>query len=383
VSEPEKLYITAHYYGTVTGEIDKEVETYQLWKQTYPRDWTPYNNLAVLYGQTGQHDKQVEEARAALRLEPNHPLPYANLGFGYLDLNRFAEAKAVFEDAVAQGRDSTGIHIGLYILAFLEANQEAMQRQVDWVKGKPGEAVMLSLQAAAAEYAGKLQEAGKLRQRSMQLARRLGRIENAATTAVSQALREASLGNYQNARRQAEAALAIAPASNVQQIAALALAWAGDVARAQTLADDLGQRFPTDTLLNARALPTIRAASEIQRGNPARAVELLETASLYELGGGPGNFGRASIYTRGQAYLRLGKGDEAALEFQKILDHPGLAALGPLRPLAQLGLARARALAGDTAGARRAYQDFLALWKDADPDIPILQEAKAEYAKLR
>ncbi len=383
VSEPEKLYITAHYYGTVTGENDKQAEIYQLWKRTYPRDWTPYNNLAVLYSQTGQHDKVVEEARAALRLEPNHPLPYVNLGFGYLALNRFAEAKAVFEDAVAQGRDDTGIHIGLYILAFLEANREAMQRQVDWVKGKPGEGLMLSLQAAAAEYSGKLQEAGKLQQRSMQLARRLGRVENAATTAASQALAEAAVGNHQNARRQAEAALAIAPASNVQQIAALALAWSGNVARAQALADDLGQRFPTDTLLNARALPTIRAASEIQRGNPARAVELLEMASLYELGGGSGNLGRASIYTRGQAYLRLGKGDEAALEFQKILDHPGLAALGPLRPLAHLGLARARALASDTLGARRAYQDFLALWKDADPDIPILQEAKAEYAQLR
>ncbi|MEE8608478.1 MAG: tetratricopeptide repeat protein, partial [Nitrospiraceae bacterium] len=383
VSELERFYISAHYYDGVTGEINKAVETYKLWKQTYPRDWTPPNNLAVLYSLAGEHDKVVEEAREALRLEPNHPFPYANLGFGYLNLDRFAEAKAVFEDAIAQKRDNTAIHIGLYILAFLEMNKEAMQRQVDWAKGKPGEAVMLSLQAGVAEYSGKLQEAGKLQQRSMQLARRLDRMENAARTAAFQALREASLGNYKNARRQAEAALAIAPGYDAQKAAALALAWAGDVARAQALADDLGQRFPTDTLLNALALPTIRAASEIQRGNPARAVELLETAGLYELGGEPGNLGRASIYTRGQAYLRLGKGDEAALEFQKILDHPGLSALGPLRPLAHLGLARAHALAGDTAGARRAYQDFLALWKDADPDIPILQEAKAEYAKLR
>jgi tetratricopeptide (TPR) repeat protein len=258
-----------------------------------------------------------------------------------------------------------------------------MQRHAQWAKGKPSEAPMLQDQALAAAFSGKLQEARKFFKQSIELSQRRNFTEAAAATISVEAVVEATFGNTRQARERAQAALSLAPGRPLQAGTALALVRAGALGRAQALVDDLAQRFPTYTLLNAHALPTIRAASEIQRGNPAHAVELLETASLYELGAGPGNLGRASIYTRGQAYLRLGRGDEAALEFQKILDRPGLSALGPLRPLAHLGLARARALAGDTAAARRAYQDFLALWKDADPDIPILQEAKAEYAQLR
>ena len=239
---------------------------------------------------------------------------------------------------------------------------------------------MLQDQALAVAFSGKLQEARKFFKQSIELSQRRNFTEAAAATISVEAVVEATFGNTRKARERAHAALSLAPGRPLQAYTALALARSGALGRAERLADDLAQRFPTDTLLNARDLPTLRAAIEIQRNNPARAVELLQSATPYELGW----FGMFNaMYTRGQAYVQAGQGTEAAAEYQKILDHRGVAPLSPQYPLAYLGLARAHALAGDTAGARRAYQDFLALWKDADPDIPILQEAKAEYAKLQ
>ncbi|MHC4696941.1 MAG: tetratricopeptide repeat protein, partial [Planctomycetota bacterium] len=388
VSEPERLYITAHYYEGVTGETDKAIETYKLWKQTYPRHWTPYNNLSIQYSTIGQYEKAVEEGREAVRLEPNHPFPYFVLAWGYLGLNRFEEAKTICERQIAQGLEDVGGHMTLYAIAFVQGDMAAIRRHAEWATGKPGEGLMLSVRGQAAAFHGKLQEARVLFTQAVQLELRNNFKERAASTTASGALTEAGFGSAPEAREGAAAALAIARGRNAQWIAAQALAVAGDVDQAEALADDLGKRFPTHTLLHAVELPIIRGVIEMQRGNPTGAIELLRTATPYEPGWPAG---LAAIYVRGQASLQAGMGPEAAAEFQKIIDHRGVAPVSALYPLAHLGLARAYAITGgqaasgtrDTAKARRFYQDFFALWKDADPDIPILQEAKAEYAKLK
>jgi len=231
----------------------------------------------------------------------------------------------------------------------------------------------------AAASAGKLNQARELYRQASELDQRYGLKERAAGTAAAAAATEAECGNSGRAREQAAIALAMARGPGVEGGAARALALAGDIRQAQALADDLAKRFPLHTLLNAVQVPMIRASIEIERTNPARAIELLAAAAPYEFG-----FGElGAIYLRGRAYVRMGKGNEAAAEFQKILDHRGVFPVAPVHALAHLGLARAYVVAGDAAKSRKAYQDFLALWKDADPDIPILQQAKAEFAKLK
>jgi eukaryotic-like serine/threonine-protein kinase len=380
VSEPEKFYISSHYYGNLTGELDKEVETYQLWKQTYPRDWTPPNNLAVLYNVTGQHEKAVAEALEALRLAPNHPFPYSNLAEAYLGLNRFDEGKAICEQQIARGLEDVFVHATLYEIAFVQGDKTTMQRHGEWTVGKPGEDVMLLFEALAAASSGELQTSKDFFRRSIELAQRQKLTERAARATAQEALLEAQFGNYSQARERAMASLAMARGIQVQAIAAQALARSHDIGQAQALADDLAKRFPANTLLNAVTVPIIRGEIEIERHDPKRAIELLQVATPYELGW---PWGLVQMYVRGEAYLAAREGKEAGAEFQKILDHRGVNALSPLSVLARLGLARAYALKGDTAQSGRAYQDFFALWKDADPDIPILQQAKAEYAKLK
>ncbi|MFQ5818158.1 MAG: hypothetical protein ACE5H2_09440, partial [Terriglobia bacterium] len=261
---------------------------------------------------------------------------------------------------------------------------QAMQRHAAWATGKPDEGRMLRFQAHAAAFSGELETARERFGRSVEVAQRHNLKELAAFTAILEALTEAEFGNYQQAREGATAALAIARSRYARGLAAHTLALSGAIRQAQALADDLGERFPTDTLVNGVWLPTIRAAIESQRGNPRKAIEWLQAATPYELGLEPGESpGFTAVYVRGQAYLRMGMGGKAAAEFQKILDHRGVDPGSPRYSLAYLGRARAWALAGETSKSRRAYQDFFALWKDADPDIPILLEAKAEYAKLQ
>ena len=379
VSERERFYISAHYYNSVTGEIDKARETYELWKQTYPRDSVPHNNLAVFYNGIGQHEKALAEAQEALRLDPNGPLHYGNVAGSYLNLNRLAEAKAILERQLTQLGDSPDLHFTLYDIAFLQGDAAAMQKHVAAVRGKSEEDRMLRVQAQAAAYSGRRREARELYLQSAELSQRNGFKEYAAFTVALGAFVEAEFGNHNQARERATAALAITRGVGVEGVAAQALALSSDVRQAQALADDLAKRFPTDTLFNAVSLPIIRSTVELQRGNAARAIELLQAAAPYEFGFG----GLGAIYIRGQAYLRAGKGTEAAIEFQKILDHKGINPTFLLHALSHLGLARAYALAGNAAKSRKAFQDFLALWKDADPDIPLLQQAKAEYAKLK
>ncbi len=379
VSERERFYISAHYYSSVTGEIDKARETYELWKQTYPRDTVPHNNLAVYYESIGRYEKALAEAQEALRLDPNEPLHYLHVALSYLGLNRIAEAKAIAERQVAQLGESPNPHFTLYNAAFLQGDAAGMQKHAAALRGKPQEDQMLSLRAANAAYFGRMREARELYRQSVELSQRRVFKERAAFTAALEAVTEAEFGNASRARERATAALAMARGPGVEGGTARALALAGDIRQAQVLADDLGKRFPLDTLLNAVQVPMIRASIEIERANPARAIELLAAAAPYEFGLG----GLGATYLRGRAYLRAGKGNEAAAEFQKLLDHRGINPTAPAHALAHLGLARAYALAGDTSKARKAYQDFLALWKDADPDLPVLAKSRAEYARLK
>jgi tetratricopeptide (TPR) repeat protein len=382
VSEPERLYITSHYYLSVTGEIDKEIETYQVWLKTYPRADAPLANLTLRYNNIGQYEKALEIGRRSLEVDPDSVYPYANLGGAYLGLNRLEEAKAILQQGLDRGFDTWPIHAGLHAVAFLERDTEAMNRHTEWGKGTPGEIFMLGfVQANAATYWGKLGESRKLNQRAIELSQRYNLKELSTNLTAIEAATEAMFGNFPRARTKAKEALAGASEKNPPALVGLALALAGELSQAESFADKVARRFPTDTVLNTRDLPSIRAIIDLKRGDPAKAVERLKAAAPYELGG-PGPGGLFSIYLRGQAYLQAGASMEAAAEFQKIIDHPGVAPSSPLHALTHLALGQARKLAGDTAAARRAYQDFLALWKDADPDLPILREAKAEYAKL-
>jgi eukaryotic-like serine/threonine-protein kinase len=379
VSEFEKLYISSHYYWLVTGELDKAIEIFELARQTYPREMTAPNNLGVIYDSTGQYEKAVPEAREAILRGPNEPFGYDNLAVAYLGLNRFDDAKATCEQEIAKGLAVEAPRCFLYQLAFVQGDTAVMQREAAWAIGKRGEELSLRIQALAEASLGKLQISRDLFRRSAEASERQGLKEGAAATAAIESLVDAHFGNYTRTRTEATAALSVAHSQFALVLAAQALALAGDFRRSQAVADDLAARFPTDTMMNSLNLPLIRADIEIGRGNPARALQLLEPAARYEL-----SFqGIGATYARGQAYVDSGKGVEASVEFQKILDHRGIAPVLPVHALAEVGLAHARVLAGDAAGAHTAYQDFFALWKDADPAIPILQQAKAEYAKLK
>ncbi|MFQ5694431.1 MAG: protein kinase [Terriglobia bacterium] len=376
VSEPERLYINAHYYNSVTGEINKARDTYELWRRTYPRESTPHINLANIYNQLGQYESALEAAREGKRLDPESPFAHSNLLNAYMSLNRFADAKALCEELVALKRDNIGIHATLYTLAFLEGDAAAMQAQVEWARGRPLEAVMLGTQAGAAASGGRLQESRDLGRQVLQKMRQLGLSGSVAGVVAGQAMMEAAVGNASRARERAAEALAITRSQEVLTAAGAALALAGEVGRAQAIIDELEQRVPTDTLLHAVNVPLLRAAVALQGGHAAQAIELLQSAAPYE---------RAVLAVsclRGFAYLELGEPTNAAAEFQSVLDRRGVDPFSLFHPLAQLELGRAYAQAGDTAKARTAYQDFLALWKDADPDIPVLKQAQAEYAQL-
>jgi eukaryotic-like serine/threonine-protein kinase len=379
VSEREKFYIESTYYQFVPGDLEKAHQVYELWAQTYPRDSVPRNNLSVIYSQLGQYDKALAEIRELLRLDPASGLGYANLAGDYLVLNRLEEARATAEEALAKKLDSPILRNILYALAVLQNDAAGMAQQVAWAAGKPGaEFRMLENQADTEAYYGRLGKAREIFQRAIESAKRDGNKEGVAYVMLDAAGTEADFGNIALGRKGTAAALAVAPSRDVQVYAAQVLAEAHDAPQAEKMANKLDSDHPTDTLIQRCSLPTIRARIELSRGNPARAIDLLELAKSIELG-----CGLYPAYLRGLALLGTRQGAAAAVEFQKIFDHPGLMVNSDTVPLARLGLARARATSGDTPGARTTYQDFLALWKDADTDIPILKQAKAEYAKLQ
>jgi class 3 adenylate cyclase/tetratricopeptide (TPR) repeat protein len=386
VSERERFHIEAHYYNFVNGDLEKTRQAYELWAQTYPRDDVAPGNLGIIYLYLGQYDKAIAEAREALRLDVSGT-SYANLVNSYLVENRQQEARALIAEAEAKKLDSPYMHFNLNLLAFLQNDAAGMAQQATWAMGKPGvEDLLLNNQADTAAYSGRLGKAREFSRRAVASAQRAEEKETAAGYEASSAVREALFGNAVEARQRAAAALVLSTGRDVQDGVALALALAGDVAKSQALGDDLAKRFPEDTFVQFNYLPTLRAQLALIRNDSSKAIEALQAAVPFELGAaGSGGFTPTlyPVYMRGEAYLAAHQGAEAAAEFQKILGWPGIVYNEPIGALAHLGLARAYVLQGDATKARTAYNDFLTLWKDADPDVPILMAAKSEYAKLK
>jgi serine/threonine protein kinase/Tfp pilus assembly protein PilF len=384
VTEREKVRISANYFYA-TGEIDKEAETYELWIATYPRDPLPHTNLGNDYAYMGQYDKALAEFKETLRLATDDVSSYVNLGITYLDLNRLEEAKASFDQALGHKLDSGFLRQYIYVLAFLRGDTAQMEQQLAWGAGKPGdEDVLLSIQSDTEAYFGQLRKARDFSRRAVESAVRADSKEAAALWEVNAALRDAELGNTAYARQGATAALALSLGRDVKVCAALTLARIGDVPRAKALAADLERNYPIDKMLKLYWLPTINAAIELNKDNSSQALEYLEAAAPYELGQAEMSINYLyPAYMRGQAQLMAHDGTAAAAEFQKLLDHRGIVMNFVTGSLAHLQIGRAYAMAGGTARAKSAYQDFLALWKDADPDLPILKEAKTEYLKLQ
>ncbi|MFZ0645769.1 MAG: tetratricopeptide repeat protein, partial [Candidatus Acidiferrales bacterium] len=388
-SEPEKYLISAIFQKEVIGNIEIAEQTCELWIQAYPRSEKPHLYLSgAIYPVIGQYEKAVEEAREAIRLKPDKPISYAFLMFSYTPLNRLDEAKATYEQALERKLDHPFIHLALYPIAFLQNDAAGMAQQVAWSAGKPGaEDQLVSLEADTAAYSGRLRNAREFSRRAMDSAERTQEKEPAATYSALSGVREALFGNAEEARRRAALAMGLSAGRDVQYGAALAFVYAGDDARAQALADDLGKRFPEDTIVQFNFLPTLRAKLAVSKGNASEAIESLRTAAPYELGQTTSStYGWTAlypVYARGEAYLAAHQGNEAATEFQKVLDHRGVVLNSPIGALAHLQIGKAYVMQGDTAKAKAAYQDFLSLWKDADPDIPVFIAAKAEYAKLK
>jgi tetratricopeptide (TPR) repeat protein len=384
VSEREKFYIASHYENYVAGDLEAARKTCELWEQTYPRDDIPPGSLGVIYGTLGDYDKSLAAAQRSLKLNPASGIGYANLVNSYLVVDRLDEARATAQEAQAHNLDSPLIHLSLYTIDFLQHDETGMERDDAALMGKPGfEDVLLYNQSDTAAYAGQFSKARELTRRASVSAQHADEKETAAAYEAESAVREALVGNIAPAKQQAQGALALSTGRDVKAISAIALGLSGEALHASRLADELAKRFPQDTIVQFEYLAMIRSAIALQAGKSTKAIDALAPALPYELGS-PAQaltFSLYPAYLRGEAYVAAHQSSAAAAEFQKILDHPGVAQNEPIASLAHLGMARAYSLFGDPAKAKTAYQDFLALWKNADPDIPMLKQAKTEYAK--
>ncbi len=381
-SEREKLRIAnIFFYGR--GEPEKALEAAKLWAEEYPRDKLAHDDLALTYELIAQYENAVEEHAEAVRLDPNDLIQLSGLISAYSALNRFDEANATWQQAAERYPNDSGLHVQRYWLAFLENDPVEMARQMAWAADKPQAAEsFLAASAAVDEFYGHLNKARESIRRNTEVLLQSNRKELAANRLLALSLREADYGYSEGARSAALTALAEKPAPRVQITAVITLARAGDSTRAEALAGEVEKRLPLDTdfRIHTYWLPTVRAAIALNRNNPTEAIQFLQATSQYDLFDGGSLY---AVYLRGLAYLLQRQGAPAEGEFQKILDHRGLVGSGSQAVLAHLGLARAYVIEGDSAKARAAYQDFLTLWKDADPDIPILKQAKAEYAKMQ
>jgi len=389
-SDRERFFIMALYDRQVTGNLEKEQQTLQLWAQNYPRDRDAHGLLSGFASQgSGQYEKSIAEANIALGIDPDFGPGYVNIAYAYFYLDRLPETEKVIQKAYEHKFEMPELLLLRYHLAFVTGDTAGMDRVVALARGKPGvEDWMLHAQALVEARSGRLQVARRMSHRALEMAHQAGQRERAATYQAAEAICEAFLGDASAARRSATAALQLSNGRDVEYAAAFALALAGDLPRSQSLADDLQRRFPEGTSVKFNYLPALRAFLALSHHAPQKAIELLQAAVPYELAVPAIDFnaffgGLYPVYVRGEAYLAAHQGAEAAAEFQKILDHRGIVVSDPIGALAHLQLGRAYAMQGDTTKARAAYQDFLTLWKDADPDISILKQAKFEYAKLQ
>lgn len=377
VSEQERFFIDLHYYEDAAGDLEKARQVGELWAQTYPRSSFPFGNLGGTYLVLGQHDKALVAFHEALRLDPDVPTRELRLATVYMRLNRFQDALALAKQLQSRGSDTGDLHVLLYQIALCENDAPGIAREVAWSVDKAVyEHLFLNLEAGRAAYYGKIRKARELVDRATNLAEREQQKQTAANYQGWQALAEAFFGDGAEAQKRATAALKLSSTKEVIILAAIA----GERARTEQLIADLNKRYPDHTFLRNTWLPLASAQFALQRNGPQTAIEVLQRAQPYELGLGDNLL---SSFVRGEAYLAMHSTTDAIAAFQKILDHRGIVLLAPLGALAHLGLARAYALQGDTAKAKAAYHDFFGLWKDADLDVPVLKQAKAEYANLQ
>jgi hypothetical protein len=381
-SDEERFFISASYDMQVTGNLEKAHETCELWAQSYPRVVQPHGFLAgVIYPAFGRYEKSIQESKIVIGLNPDYSIGYEILVSSYLSIWRIDEAERTLQRAFERKLETSDFLIHRYDIAFLKDNKLEMERHAAEAKGNPEvEDEMSNSEGLVLAYAGHLEEARRMSRRAVDLAQQANRRETAALYEAAAALREALFGNEAAARQRAIGALSLSKGRDVQFRAALAVAISGDSYRSQALADDLLRRFPEDTIVGFVYAPTLHAFLALDRGEASKAIEMLQTVIPYEFGDDAYLY---PAYVRGAAYLAARQGREAAVEYQKILDHRGVVISDPTGALAHLQSGRAYALAGDNSKAKTAYQDFLTLWKDADPDIPILIAAKSEYAKLK
>jgi tetratricopeptide (TPR) repeat protein/predicted Ser/Thr protein kinase len=390
VSDAEKFFISASYDMQVTGNMEKEQQTCEAWAQTYPRNANPHGFLGGgIYPVLGKYQKALEQSKRAVDLNPDFAIHYNILAFSYVELDRLGEATNTLQRAAERKLEAPDLFAGGYEIAFLKGDQPGMERAVALSQGKFGaEDWITDLEAFVLAYSGQLQKATRKSQRAADLAQQSGQRERAALYQTGAALWEAFFGNAPEARQSAAAALELAKSREVEYGAAFALALAGDFSQPQTLASGLEKRFPEDTCVRFTYLPALRALLALKHGEPLKAIEQLQIAAPYELGAPQSSFfgsygAMYPVYVRGEAYLAANHYAEAAAEFQKILGHRGVVLVDPIGALARWRLGKALALSGDTARAKTAYLDFLTLWKNADQDIPIFKQAKAEYARLQ
>jgi len=384
----DRLHITTLYYDLATGDVQKAIASYKEWVQLYPRDDIAKGNLASEYFLIGDYDQAATFAQQALRLDPGSAAWYENLATAYIALQRLEEAQNVIERAFARKLDDPSMHADLYALAFLRGEPAGMEREMAWSVGKPGgEDDMLALQADTEAYTGHVQKARELSRRAVEVAQNSQLNEPAAIWQGMAALREAVYGNIEEARKGADKVLEIAPNSrDAQVLAILVLARIGDVRHAQTLLDDLAAANVSNTIVQSAWLPTVQAQVAMINQKPTQALELLDAAKPYERGQLIGNLSYSCmipVYLRAEAYLGAQRGPQALAEFQKLMDSRGVVGNCWSGALAHLGQGRAQALSGSRGAARNSYQEFFALWKDADANIPILKTARAEFAKLK